>query len=179
MNSNRRRPFVIPVHDLLTKAVLTKRFDTSGPVAPIFNEASALRPGVDVEISVSIAATGDCDLLATGVVSFEFEAQCSRCLRQIKDRLASDFEEAVAGNETQRTDGGLWVENDAVDFLSLVNELVALELPFAPLCDPDCRGICSQCGVDLNQESCDCSTEHIDPRWDALSALTFEDSSEA
>ena len=43
-----------------------------------------------------------------------------------------------------------------------------------PLCRPDCRGLCPVCGVDLNQQSCSCGKDDIDPRWEKLKNLKFE-----
>jgi uncharacterized protein len=49
-------------------------------------------------------------------------------------------------------------------------ELVLTQSPFA-VCAPDCRGLCPQCGANLNEESCECAWEELDPRWEALRAL--------
>jgi uncharacterized protein len=49
-----------------------------------------------------------------------------------------------------------------------------LSLPSSPVCRPDCKGLCPHCGQDLNEGSCDCHTEAVDPRWAALKA-SFEE----
>ena len=46
----------------------------------------------------------------------------------------------------------------------LVKEQVLLAVPMKPLCISECRGICSECGINLNEEVCNCGTEKIDPR---------------
>ena len=46
--------------------------------------------------------------------------------------------------------------NDTVDLEVLAHDALLLELPPAPLCRQDCRGLCSMCGADLNIEQCDC-----------------------
>jgi uncharacterized protein len=48
---------------------------------------------------------------------------------------------------------------------------VLLELPQAPLCRPDCAGLCDVCGVNRNLEACTCSTTVSDARWSALDQL--------
>jgi uncharacterized protein len=48
---------------------------------------------------------------------------------------------------------------------------LTLELPLNPVCDEDCKGLCSHCGQDLNTGVCGCVEENVDPRWAALSAL--------
>jgi uncharacterized protein len=52
----------------------------------------------------------------------------------------------------------------------LVRDALLLELPLAPLCREDCRGLCAHCGADLNDGPCDCAPPR-DPRWDALDVL--------
>jgi uncharacterized protein len=47
-------------------------------------------------------------------------------------------------------------------------------MPFAPLCRPDCLGLCSRCGGDLNLGECTCRPE-ADPRWAPLSGLELTD----
>ena len=46
-----------------------------------------------------------------------------------------------------------------------------LNIPMKPLCRPDCKGLCAQCGADLNLGACACTPPKSDPRWAALSAL--------
>ena len=53
---------------------------------------------------------------------------------------------------------------------NLLDELM-LALPFIPLCNEDCKGLCANCGTNLNEEQCNCKVEYIDPRWSALADL--------
>ena len=55
----------------------------------------------------------------------------------------------------------------------MVRDAVGLEMPFAPLCRPDCRGLCEICGGDRNLGECP-GHERTDPRWAALDALLDE-----
>lgn len=66
--------------------------------------------------------------------------------------------------------GVLHVEDDELDTDPLVREQVQLEIPMKSLCRDDCKGLCAQCGANLNEGSCDCRPER-DPRWDALAGL--------
>jgi uncharacterized metal-binding protein YceD (DUF177 family) len=59
---------------------------------------------------------------------------------------------------------------DQLDLRPLVRDALLLELPLAPLCREDCRGLCAQCGTDLNSGPCECEPAR-DPRWNALDAL--------
>jgi uncharacterized protein len=53
----------------------------------------------------------------------------------------------------------------------LVRELLVLDKPAHPLCRADCKGLCPQCGIKLNEEACSCTAETLDPRLAPLSRL--------
>ena len=61
-----------------------------------------------------------------------------------------------------------------VDADALAREVLVLGLPLAPLCRPDCAGLCQTCGADLNLGDCGCPPVDADPRWAALDALRPE-----
>ena len=90
---------------------------------------------------------------------------CSRCL--------SPFERILSGEWTQEfTDRADRADKErsalsreiTLDLTPYIREAVLLELPYAPVCREDCKGLCPVCGVDRNRETCSCSTERIDPR---------------
>ena len=56
----------------------------------------------------------------------------------------------------------------------MIRDAVGLELPFAPVCRPDCRGLCGRCGGDRTVDGCTCTDAEIDPRWEALDVLLDE-----
>ena len=64
--------------------------------------------------------------------------------------------------------------NDVADLAPLVHDAILLDLPLAPLCRADCRGLCPYCGIDRNEDSCDCSAP-VDARWATLDELRFTD----
>jgi uncharacterized protein len=49
-----------------------------------------------------------------------------------------------------------------------LRDVAMLSRPQRIVCDEECNGFCVQCGKNLNKQSCDCKTEDVDPRWDAL-----------
>jgi uncharacterized protein len=75
----------------------------------------------------------------------------------------------AAGDEDYRIDEGV------LDLEPLIRDAVVTSLPFAPLCRPDCRGLCTRCGGDLNLGECSCPPE-TDARWEALSQIQFDSS---
>ena len=116
-----------------------------------------------------------------GQIEGEIEAPCDRCLREVVlpvNRALDLFytpQDPLAGRsgetELQPRDLDFAVyEHDAIDLDELVREQITLSLPARVLCREDCRGLCPQCGVDLNLETCQCQ-KPMDPRWQALADL--------
>ena len=62
-------------------------------------------------------------------------------------------------------------ENDAIDLGQLMMEQFQLALPMKPLCREDCKGLCPNCGMNLNTGTCDCNVKWEDPRLAALKAI--------
>ena len=118
------------------------------------------------------------DIRLRGHLETELDLQCARCLEPVKQDVERDFELLYrplgidAGrDELSVTDaeaeigyyqgGGLLLED-------VLREQVLLALPLKITCRADCKGLCPQCGKNLNQEQCSCSIEIEDPRWAAL-----------
>ena len=80
----------------------------------------------------------------------------------------STGEEREVGDEDL---SAAFYRDDAIDLVQLVEEQIYLALPMKPLCTPDCRGLCPQCGVNRNLETCNCQTRWEDPRLSGLKAL--------
>ncbi len=104
----------------------------------------------------------------TGLVSAPWAGACRRCLAPASGVLRVPVRELYTedgdGEETYR------LVNDEVDLEPLVHDAVLLELPQAPVCTPDCQGLCPYCGANRNEEHCSCEAPG-DPRWSALDVL--------
>ena len=82
--------------------------------------------------------------------------ECVRFLAPYNQALATSFQEVYAFRRDQVTESGLLVPEDGnIDLAPLVNEYMQLEIPIKPLCRPDCKGLCVECGADLNTETCE------------------------
>jgi uncharacterized protein len=79
------------------------------------------------------------------------------------------------GHEIQEDDlGTAYYRDETIDLGDLVREQLYLALPMKPLCSDSCRGLCPQCGTNLNRGTCDCRSEWQDPRFEKLKALKKE-----
>ena len=116
-----------------------------------------------------------------GTVATELELQCSRCLEPFPLPVAAPFDlrylpaaEASTDVEREVEDEDLetsYYRGDEIDLNELLREQFYLALPMKPLCREQCRGLCAQCGTNLNAGTCDCSPVWEDPRLAALKNL--------
>lgn len=140
---------------------------------------------IDIDVTLESVVEG---IWMSGTADVEVTAECSRCLdpiawsetvgvEQMYRYPATDAKGVlIAESESESDDEpDPEVVNDTIDIESALRDAVVLALPLAPLCSPDCGGICPQCGERL--ESLDAPHDHpgSDPRWAALQAL-LEDS---
>ena len=118
------------------------------------------------------------DIRLRGRLSAELELQCARCLEPVRQDVNREFELLYrplgvdAGrDELSVTDAEAeigYYQGDGILLEDVLREQVLLALPFKVTCRADCKGMCPQCGKNLNQEQCSCSTAVEDPRWAAL-----------
>ena len=110
----------------------------------------------------------------TAKVQFVYEAPCDRCAVDVKREFTFPVEHTlVVALESGDNDDFLEVPNMRLNLDELVEEDVNLALPTKYLCNDDCKGLCPQCGKNLNETQCDCKAP-IDPRFAALLQLLDE-----
>jgi uncharacterized protein len=81
---------------------------------------------------------------------------CMRCVKDIQQTLHSEFSELFAFNNRSATEADLYLSEDGnIDLEPLVREYLLLEVPISALCRPDCKGLCPECGEDLNLAACE------------------------
>lgn len=94
-------------------------------------------------------------LFVEGDFSGEIHQECARCLVDYLHKLRWNFAELYAFSRDNITDAGLLVPEDAqIDLQSLVHDFALVEVPITSLCKPDCRGLCMECGQNLNEQDC-------------------------
>ncbi len=94
------------------------------------------------------------------LIQGEFEgkapAECVRCLEGFNQTLQTSFDELYAFNRRSETESELILPEDAnVDLEPLLREYMLIEYPIRPVCSPECKGLCSVCGQNLNEELCE------------------------
>lgn len=114
-------------------------------------------------------------ILVRGALSTTLEVQCSRCLKDMQEELETDvvelFRDPADVDPDDEQEAGYEIRDTDIDLDVLVRDALAPALPYSPVCDEACKGLCPTCGTDLNEASCDCTDESTDARWAALEAL--------
>jgi uncharacterized protein len=110
-------------------------------------------------------------IMVTGTVSAPWQGECRRCGGPVEGRVVAEVLERYAPvGASDRDEEAYPLTGDELDLEPLARDAILLELPLAPLCTEDCKGLCPTCGANRNTESCDCSPP-ADPRWAALDIL--------
>ena len=118
------------------------------------------------------------DIRLVGSFSTQLEVRCARCLELVKRAVAEQFdlvyrplgvdaradEASISRAETEIG----YYQGDGLLLEDVIKEQILLALPVKQVCSAECKGLCPQCGRNLNVESCDCVTAVPDPRWAAL-----------
>ncbi|OEG00353.1 hypothetical protein BHF71_00130 [Vulcanibacillus modesticaldus] len=114
-----------------------------------------------------------------GKVKATIKLQCSRCLTPFDFHLESDFKEVLVPQDVdvdwEQGENIRPLESDEIDITSIVEEAMLLDVPYIPVCDEDCKGLCQVCGTNLNETDCECETETIDPRLAELAKWFDQD----
>lgn len=86
----------------------------------------------------------------------DITSECVRCLGDTVVSLQTDFDELYAFSVRTVSENGLILPEDAhIDLEPLVHEYLTLEIPIRPLCREDCKGLCPECGENLNERICE------------------------
>ncbi|MEG2597286.1 MAG: DUF177 domain-containing protein [Oscillospiraceae bacterium] len=104
-------------------------------------------------------------------VKFALQLTCDRCLKVFERTFAYSFEHILVKSLNTDNDEFVVCEDSTLDLMDLIRADLFLELPVKVLCQEDCKGLCGQCGKNLNFDSCECEKQSIDPRLEVLSQL--------
>ncbi len=114
----------------------------------------------------------DSRFVLRGELSATITVACGRCLNDFELAYVVPVQLVVlrdsASEEGDSDTPVLHQRGGVVELGDALREAVVLAVPQARVCRDECRGICAQCGTDLNTAKCDCADEEIDPRWEGL-----------
>lgn len=123
-----------------------------------------------------------------GVLSGTLRSNCDRCLVRFDREVRLEVDVPLSlGDEAGPPDADpeeqeaalvVTAEDPTLDLAEPFGALVLSEVPIKNLCRAECRGLCPECGTDLNAAECACGKDRTDPRWQALGELKFPKSEE-
>jgi uncharacterized protein len=139
-------------------------------------EVLSVPEGAPVELDLRLEAVME-GVLLTGTAQAALEGECARCLEPIRDDIEVTFQELFVYDDIRDAEGAeeddevSMLQDDLLDLEPLLRDAVVLALPFQPLCEDDCPGLCAECGARLKDEPDHAHEAAIDPRWQALTEL--------
>jgi uncharacterized protein len=154
-------------------AMVTLR-DTVPSPSRIGAELIAIEPGAPLELDLRVESVSE-GVLVTGTVAAPTAGECARCLAAMQGRVEVVLTELFAYPQstteatTEEGEVGHVVDN-TIDLEQPIIDAVGLDLPFSPVCQPDCPGLCPECGVQLAAEPGH-HHDRIDPRWAKLAQM--------
>jgi uncharacterized protein len=171
-----RSPFVIDVSRLGRRpGSMVELTETVAAPERIGIDMVGIAKGASVELDLRLESVSE-GVLVTGTVSAPTAGDCARCLTPITGDVEIDLTELFAYPDsateasTEADEIG-HVVDDTIDLEQQVIDAIGLVLPFAPLCEEDCPGLCQQCGVRLADAEPGHQHDLIDPRWAKLAAM--------
>jgi uncharacterized protein len=145
-----------------------------GGVQRLRSADSTVPEGAEATCDVTLQSF-DGGVMVTGTVQVRWQGVCRRCTVQVGGELLIPVRERFTEpgrryGDPDDDEEAYPIVDDELDLGPMVHDAVVLELPLAPLCREDCRGLCPHCGADRNEESCGCVAPR-DPRWANLDVL--------
>ena len=142
---------------------------------------SDYRVAAPVELVVDVTRLGDHAFGLSGRARTKLQVDCSRCVEPFDVPVDAVFDLRYVPQSENAGAGEIEVGEDdlatafyregMVDLIELLREQFVLALPMKPLCEEACKGLCPECGTNLNKMQCDCAPKWEDPRLAPLKSL--------
>ncbi len=114
-------------------------------------------------------------------ITFNYEDSCSRCLKTSTEKVKTTLSgKLVEGKRDDKIESEsekeydydeeeiFYYQNDVLNLKDDILNQIIVSLPMKTLCSKDCKGLCSLCGINLNDDTCECVHDNIDPRLKVL-----------
>jgi uncharacterized protein len=167
----------IALKDLAIQPILISKALAPGVVdlrTPDFRQTGVLQ----VEAVASLVSE---EIRIQGNLEVRIEMECSRCLEPMQLPVNKSFDLFYCSSKKliptskdeeielkpEELDVGFFV-GAGLEINDTLREQILIEIPMKPVCSPECRGLCPECGANLNTETCNCEKERVDPRWEQL-----------
>ncbi len=126
-----------------------------------------------VEVTANIGKVGD-DICIDCNYRCEMTFICSRCVEDVLFPISEKFEIKLSGEELEDLKDSNILDKQMLNMDLLISDELIEHLPSKVLCAQTCKGLCTECGKNLNVGGCDCEIDNIDPRFKILEGLFSE-----
>jgi uncharacterized protein len=158
----------IDVRDLLENPGASRTVRVEEPVPGLRTELADVPEDAPIAADLTLESVVE-GIYVRGSLEGRFVMRCARCLKAFERDFDVEMTELVARDPGPDDDYAL-APDLTLDPEPIVRDAVVLEMPFSPLCRPECLGLCEICGGDRNLGECP-GHERVDPRWEALGVL--------
>jgi len=176
-----RSPLVLDTHELGRRPGSMRTVQLTVPAPEdLGTDVIGIPTGSDLELDLRLEAVME-GVLVSGTVHGRASGECVRCLDAIDQEVEVDVQELFAYPERVRAaavegddeDEVRELVGDLIDFEPALRDAVVPALPFQPVCQADCPGLCSECGARLADDPGH-AHDVVDPRWSALTSMLDE-----
>jgi len=159
----------IDVRDLVGHPGASREEELRGTVEGLGTELVRVRDDAEIQADLLLESVVE-GILVSGRLSGTWTLRCARCLAEFERDFDVDVHELFVERPDEEADEYALDPEAGLDPDQMVRDAVGVEMPFSPLCRPDCLGLCEICGGNRNLGECT-GHERIDPRFAALSEL--------
>ncbi|HEX3298598.1 MAG TPA: YceD family protein [Actinomycetota bacterium] len=160
---------MLDVHDLLGHPGMARTVDLLGTIDDLATEVVAVPDDAMLGGPLSLESVIE-GIFVGGTITGTWRLRCARCLTEETRPFTVEIAELVTPVVGDAGDDGYALVEEQIDIDQIVRDAIGVEMPFAPLCRPDCQGLCPTCGGNRNLGECP-GHDAIDPRFAVLSDL--------
>ena len=169
-----KTPYTVDVYDLMHRPGEMRDRSIDIVVPEEFGNAMiAMKAGSELRVELRMESLHD-GILVSADIDGTAAGECGRCLIDIEQAVQVEIQELFAYSSDEAFE--YEVHEDMIDLEPVIRDAVVLSLPFQPVCQEDCLGLCPQCGVRLLDNPGHEHENPVDPRWAALGSLAAFDS---
>jgi uncharacterized protein len=160
----------VQISDIISGKDRNKKIDYNFQIPQFDFEGDKIKSAGSCEVVGIISSDSDI-LILNAEIKVDLEMICSRCLDTFIYPIDIDIEERFTTNSESEDEEAVVVIDDVLDITEIVETTIISTLPIKRVCKEDCKGLCQECGCNLNSNTCSCDKEDVDIRFESLRGL--------